>query len=94
MRETRVEAHLRAAVTGLGGLCFKLAPTTAGLPDRLVVWPDGRVRLVEVKAPGGRLRPIQRVMHDRLAERSVDVAVLSSVEDVDEWVLLSYGSRL
>lgn len=85
-----METRLRERVRERGGLCYKLAPTTAGLPDRLVVWPGGRVALVEVKAPGGRLRPIQRVTHERLSEVGLTVAVLSSVEEVEEWVLLSY----
>ena len=45
--ESAVEAHLIRAVLRAGALTFKLAPTTAGVPDRLVVWPTGRVRSEE-----------------------------------------------
>lgn len=41
---------------------------------------------VETKAPGGRLRPDQIVMHKRLAQRGVPVAVLSSTDEVDAWL--------
>lgn len=44
-RERDVEALLRRQVTDAGGLCVKLAPTEAGVPDRLVVWEIGRAHV-------------------------------------------------
>ena len=69
-----------------GGLSFKLAPTVKGLPDRLVVLPHGQVFLVELKAVGGRLSPAQRVLHRRLAQRGVEVKVLTGPGEVRAWV--------
>lgn len=86
MRETAVEEHLIDGVRARRGLCIKFLPSVAGVPDRIVFLPTGRIYLAELKAPDGRLRPDQRVMHKRLAERGVPVAVLSSKEEVDEWL--------
>lgn len=84
--ERRVEKRLHDRVRALGGVCIKLAPTVAGVPDRLVVLPGGRVFLVELKAPGGRLRPIQVWFHEKMASLGLGVSVLSSVEEVEGWV--------
>lgn len=86
MKESTVEEHLIDGVRARRGLCIKFLPSVAGVPDRIVFLPTGRIYLAELKAPGGRLRPDQRVMHKRLAERGVPVAVLSSKEEVDAWL--------
>ena len=86
MRESAVEALLHRLVKAAGGLSFKLAPTVKGLPDRLVVLPHGQVFLVELKAEGGRLSPAQRLLHSRLAERGVEVHVLTGPGEVRAWV--------
>lgn len=86
MKETTVEEHLIDGVRARRGLCIKFLPSVAGVPDRIVFLPVGQIYLAELKAPGGRLRPDQRVMHKRLAERGVPVAVLSSKEEVDAWL--------
>lgn len=86
VKESTVEEHLIDGVRARRGLCIKFLPSVAGVPDRIVFLPTGRIYLAELKAPGGRLRPDQRVMHKRLAERGVPVAVLSSKEEVDAWL--------
>lgn len=86
MKEVTVEEHLIDGVRARRGLCIKFLPSVAGVPDRIVFLPTGRIYLAELKAPGGRLRPDQRIMHKRLAERGVPVAVLSSKEEVDAWL--------
>lgn len=86
VKESTVEEHLIDGVRTRRGLCIKFLPSVAGVPDRIVFLPTGRIYLAELKAPKGRLRPDQRVMHKRLAERGVPVAVLSSKEEVDAWL--------
>ena len=81
-RERDVESFLSEHVRRLGGLSYKLAPTTAGLPDRLLVLPGGRILLVEVKRPGETLRGVQKVIQQRLAARGVTVLVIDSKDDV------------
>ena len=60
MREKTVEAKLVAAVKGMGGLAPKFtSPGYDGMPDRLVLLPNGILAFVELKAPGKKLRPLQ-----------------------------------
>ena len=60
MREKTVEAKLVAAVKSMGGLAPKFtSPGYDGMPDRLVLLPNGILAFVELKAPGKKLRPLQ-----------------------------------
>lgn len=86
MRETAVERRLTKAVKEAGGISIKIMPVVAGVPDRLVLLPGGKIRLVETKAPGGRLRPVQRVFADRAAKLGIPVTVLSTPDEVTEWM--------
>ena len=83
--ESAVEAHLIRSVLSAGALTFKLAPTTAGVPDRLVVWPTGRVDFVEVKAEGGRLSAIQKVRIRDLEANAANVFVVTGPAEVDAY---------
>ena len=84
--EQQVEDDLFAGVRALGGMSFKFAPITSGVPDRVVILPQGRIYFVELKKPGGRTRPIQTVMHDKMARRGVEVVRLSSRQEVAKWL--------
>lgn len=86
MREADLERRLARGVTARGGMSVKIAPTVAGVPDRLVLWPGGVVQLVELKASGGRLRPIQQVWHERAAALGVTVLVLTGTAELDRWL--------
>ena len=60
MREKTVEAKLVKAVRAIGGLTPKfVSPGLAGVPDRLVLLPGGRIAFIELKAEGKTLRPLQ-----------------------------------
>ena len=53
MREKQIEQRLVKAVKAQNGMCPKLvSPGTDGMPDRMVLLPDGKLSFVEVKAPG------------------------------------------
>lgn len=84
--EASLEAYFRKAVRAAGGLIYKLAPTVSGIPDRLVIFPGGLMFLVELKAPGGRLSPIQEHVHSELAAVGTTVAVLEGRGQVDSWI--------
>lgn len=86
MREASLEAYFRRAVQAAGGFTVKLAPVTAGTPDRLVILPGGRVHIVELKTSTGELRPIQRAWIARAAERGYAVPVLYGRDEIDAWL--------
>ena len=60
MREKTVEGKLVAAVKAMGGFSPKFtSPGYDGMPDRLVLLPNGKFAFVELKAPGKKMRPLQ-----------------------------------
>lgn len=86
MRETSVERRLIELVKAAGGMCVKIPAIVAGVPDRLVILPGNRLYLIETKAPGGRVRPAQRVWHAKAARRGVEVAILWNSQMVADWL--------
>lgn len=85
MRENTIEAYLREEVRGLGGRAYKFtSPGNAGVPDRLVCLPGGRVAFVETKAPGKKSTALQKVQQQRLRALGFEVyAEADSKEKVD-----------
>ena len=83
MREKTVEQKLVRAVKAAGGICPKwVAPGFDGMPDRIVLLPDGRMGFVEVKAPGQKPRPLQVNRHAMLREMGFPVFVLDDPEEI------------
>ncbi len=79
--ERDVERKFVQMADRCGGWAVKLVcPGNAGMPDRLVVMPDGTMCLVELKAPGKRPRPLQERMFARLAAKGHPVTVIDSLE--------------
>ena len=80
MREKTVEQKLVKAVKNRGGICPKLVcPGFDGMPDRLVLLPDGKVGFVEVKAPGEKPRPLQVSRHNLLRSLGLQVFTLDDI---------------
>lgn len=60
MRENEVEQALVKAVRNVGGKCLKFTcPGFAGVPDRLMLLPGGKIAFIELKAPGKKPRALQ-----------------------------------
>ena len=84
MLESKLEQRLVQRVKDLGGLAMKwVSPNLAGVPDRIVFLPGGRVILVEMKRPGGSTTALQNRIHALLRHLGQDVRVIDSKEDVD-----------
>lgn len=83
--ETPVERALVAAVSARGGLAIKLAPTMRGLPDRLILLPNGEMRLVELKAPGETPRESQKMVHHHLEVMGHPVTTIDTTEGARRW---------
>ncbi len=85
MRETEIERMLVKAVKAAGGICWKfVSPGTAGVPDRIVLMRSGRIGFVEVKAPGEKPRPLQKLRIKTLQDLEFKVFVLDSPEQIGE----------
>ena len=60
MREKEVEAALVKAAKKRNGVALKfVSPGLSGVPDRLVLLPDGKIGFIELKAPGIKMRLLQ-----------------------------------
>ena len=78
MREKEIEKKLTQMVKQAGGICPKLvSPGFDGIPDRMVLLPNGKIGFVEVKAPGEKPRPLQLSRH-----RLFRVYVLDDAEQI------------
>lgn len=87
MRERSIEAYLVQRVRAAGGAAYKfVSPAQRGVADRIVCLPDGSTWFVELKAPTGRLSPLQEVFAAEMARLHQNYACLWSKEDVDEWI--------
>ena len=81
MREKNIEQKLVKAVKSAGGIAPKLTcPGFDGMPDRMVLMPEGRIGFVEVKAPGKEPRPLQVRRHEMLRNLGFKVYVLDDPE--------------
>lgn len=83
MLERAIEQRLVEAVRKAGGLCPKfVSPGWDGVPDRIVLLPGGKMGFVELKAPGQKLRPLQRRRREQLERLGFRVFVIDGVEQI------------
>lgn len=87
MFEKDIEKYLRKSIKQAGGECLKwISPGTAGVPDRIVICPDGRIVFVELKRPFERPRSVQRAVLRRLYRLRCRVVVLDNRKSVEGFV--------
>lgn len=85
--EKVLERKLSRQVLFVGGLCIKLLPYQfAGLPDRLCLFPGGRVCFVEVKTTGQKPRKIQVKVMRQIQNLGFDVRVIDTSEQVKKLI--------
>jgi hypothetical protein len=85
--EKQIEAHLVRRVKELGGVAYKFtSPANRGVADRVVCLPDGSTWFIEVKAPTGRLSPLQRHFRDEMTKLQQRYACLWSMKNVNDWI--------
>ena len=83
MLEKTTERKLTVAVKKAGGNAVKfVSPSFDGMPDRLVLLPDGLIAFVELKAPGKRPRPLQEARHRLLRSLGFKVYVIDKPEQI------------
>ena len=87
MLEKEVEKFLVRQVKKLGGISFKfISPGNAGVPDRIVILPNGKVLFVELKTDKGKLTKLQEVQIKKISDLGADVRVLRGIEGVKEFI--------
>ena len=92
MREKVIEQKLVQAVKKIGGQAIKFAsPGLSGMPDRLVILPMNYMAFVEVKAPGGKPRPLQVKRHELLRRLGCRVFVLDDAGQIPALMIKMMG---
>ena len=87
MREKEVEQYLVKKVKEIGGKAFKfVSPGNAGVPDRMVCLPGGRIFFVELKAPGGKTTALQDLQIKKLYDLGFNVMVTDNKETIDRLI--------
>lgn len=78
-REAEVERAFVREGEALGAMALKFtSPGCAGVPDRLVLFPDGSCAFAEIKAPGKSPRLLQQRVFARFERLGHPVYVVDS----------------
>lgn len=85
--EKLIERKLKREVEKLGGYCFKMVTIhISGLPDRLCLFPGGRIAFVETKSTRDNPSAIQRVWHRKLRRIGFLVEIIDQSYQIDELI--------
>ena len=95
--EREIEKYLGRELKAIGCLWYKwVSPGARGVPDRILILPDGRVWFVELKTERGQLMPVQVVQLERLRTWGQKVFVLKGMDEAQDFVrhlAARYGRR-
>jgi len=87
MRESEIERYFIWAVAMKGGKTYKFRSVTQnGVADRIACLPNGDTWYVELKAPGGKMEPLQIEFQNEMRRLNQLHACLSTIEEVDQWM--------
>lgn len=87
MLEKELERKFVNILRKRGCIVYKfVSPGNAGVPDRLVITPDGKVHFAELKQRGKKMRPLQVMQAMRLAKNHVKVHLVDSMEAIQTFI--------
>lgn len=85
--EKYIEHKLVMAIKENKGMCIKLiCDQFSGLPDRLCLFPNGKVAFAELKTTGQKPRLLQTVVHNKLRKLGFTVEVIDSAENINTFI--------
>ena len=88
MLEKDIEKLFRDEIKKAGGKAYKFtSPGNDGVPDRIVMLPDGRIVFVELKTDTGKLSRLQELQTRQIAELGQTVRVLHGLAEVRDFFL-------
>lgn len=83
--EKDLEKKMKDRLEKLGCMVLKFtSPGNAGVPDRLVFIPGGKLVLVELKRPGGKLRPLQKVWAKKFGKLGFKHRTVKNENNINE----------
>lgn len=87
MHEYEIEKHLVSETHKCRGWCFKFtSPGIAGVPDRIVILPGGKIGFAELKAPGKKPRLMQRAVIKVLYRLGCTVATIDNKKSAEGFI--------
>lgn len=87
MTEKEIERYFCKRVRALGGFAYKFRSITqVGVADRIAVFPTGKIVMVELKRPTGRMSALQRIFAEEMQRVGAPYVCLWSMEDVDDFI--------
>ncbi|UED81938.1 VRR-NUC domain-containing protein [Lysinibacillus sp. CD3-6] len=88
MTESQIENYLKQEIEKLNGLCLKfVSPGNKGVPDRIIILPNGNVVFAELKnGKQGRLSALQVRMQAVLKRLKCRTYVLTTKTEVDKLI--------
>lgn len=87
MLEREIEAKMRKKFK-VGNVIFIkfTSPSLTGVPDRIVITPQGKIIFVELKKDGGVISARQKFVHKKLRGYHVDVRAVVGLREAMEFV--------
>ena len=83
MRERDIERRLAMETLRRGGVALKfVSPGCAGVPDRIVMMPGGKMGFAELKAPHQKPRPLQERRIRQMRAMGFKVFVIDGIEQI------------
>lgn len=87
MNEKLIEKKLREGVKALGGIALKFSsPYHRGIPDRIVLMPQGNAYFVELKSTGKKPTKLQEKALSELRELGFDARIIDNQESLNEFL--------
>jgi hypothetical protein len=81
MLEKDIEHKLVMEVKRVGGLALKFtSPGMVGVPDRIILMPNGKIAFAELKAPGKKPRAIQVKRIKQIRQLGFKVYVIDNTQ--------------
>ena len=85
--ESQLERKLCDKIKHLGGLPLKfVSPGRAGVPDRIILMPNGKIYFVEMKSSVGQTSIIQDYVFKKFSELGFKVHIINSVESLKNFL--------
>lgn len=81
--EKRVEQILTKRVKDRGGMALKfVSPNLSGVPDRIILLPQGKIAFAELKATGRKMRSLQIKRKRQLEALGFLVYCIDGIEQI------------
>lgn len=85
--EKDIEEWLNKQVKSLGGISYKfVSPSNPGVPDRIYLFPGGRIYFVELKTEIGRMSNIQKWQRQRIQDMGCRFYLIKGMPQAKEFI--------